>query len=162
MKTQNKFPIFIYSILDVQNHKKYTYMCRLRQVNSSGLFYRTFHSYCSVSQITSLERLQSEQSSLVASSQYTLYLRHTGVILQKQLMSHECVKATVNVLESEKTFFFQDSSTHSHASKHQTWTTSSCSKPIKSKTYFSVSAKTFYIIYKTFIRIIAFAVPLLL
>lgn len=41
----NTFSIFIYSILDVQNHRKYTYICYLRQVNSSILFYRTFHLF---------------------------------------------------------------------------------------------------------------------
>ncbi len=86
------FLIFIYSILDVQKHKKYTYMCHLRQVNSSVLFYRTFHlfltlefslMFCSVLTdiIQSLithhsqfsESLQSDQLSLVASLLYTVY-----------------------------------------------------------------------------------------
>lgn len=125
-------------------------MCPLRQVNSSVLLYRTFHLCRS-----SLESLQSRLWLLVQTHKL---LMHAGVPLLKQLMSHECViKATANVLESEKC---QHSSARSHSWKHRNAWTASCSDPTLSKMYVSVSPKTFYNIYKTFIRIIAFAVPL--
>lgn len=79
-KAQFKFPVFIYSILDVQNHKKYTYMCHLRQVKSSVLFYRACHLFSDLVQFSYLnhticisECQQNEDLSLVTSSQHAMH-----------------------------------------------------------------------------------------